>query len=430
MRRIARAWNRFWFEAASLRRLGIARVVIVGVVVFDLLADPNGSRRLAKSGELFWYPDGLVLVRELHLPRTPTDLWMLLWLVLVIWSLLALIGLATRVALWALAVGYGWWVMTALAYGFVGHARLMSVVGLFALAIGPSGRAFSLDAVIVRAKAGRTGEPLSLATDGRDPLAGWALRFIGVALVIAYMSAAYAKIRTSGFDWGFDGAMDAALLEQGSKLGEFTADYPTIVHLMASSALVWEATAFLLLFGGRARDASVLFGVVFHVGSFLLLQVNFVDYVAAYVVFYRLEDATALAGRRMRTWARSRFDVVEVRYDGMCGLCVKTITFLKGIDWLDLLRPDDGAASDGRRLQVFESRDSDKAYDGFRAYRRIVRSVPLLAPTNLLFYLPGVTRIGEWLYQHVAANRGTSCSIIAWSVPARDTGAPSPAVGP
>jgi hypothetical protein len=152
-----------------------------------------------------------------------------------------------------------------------------------------------------------------LATDSRDPLAGWALRFIGVALVIAYMSAAYTKIRAAGFDWGFDGAMDAALLEQGSSLGEFTADYPTIVHLLASSALVWEATAFLLLFGGRARDASVLFGVGFHVGSLLLLEVNFVDYVAAYVVFYRLEDATAVVGCRARSWARLRLDAAEVR---------------------------------------------------------------------------------------------------------------------
>jgi hypothetical protein len=418
MSRVAAAWNEFWFTPTSIRRLGVARIVIVAVVVFDLVVDPNGTRGLVGGGESFWRPDEVVLVRALHLPRTPQEIWTLLWLVLVICALLALVGLATRASLCVLLVGYTWWVMSALAYGFVGHGRLMSVIGLFALALGPSGRAVSLDAVIMRVRSARAGEPLPGARDALDPLAGWALRFIGVALVLAYTSAAYAKIRTSGFDWPFDGAMDAALLEQGTWLAHVVDESPTLVHLMALAALVWEATAFVLLIGGRARDASVVFGIGFHVSALVLLEVNFLDYAAAYVVFYRLEDAASYVGDRVQSWAGHHFDAVEVRYDGLCGLCVKAVTFLHGIDWLRLLRPVDGTAPDGSRLEVFEARSNPAEYEGFLAYRRLARAVPLLAPLTPLLYVPGVPQVGERLYQRIAAKRGSSCSITAGSAPA------------
>ena len=416
MSAVARAWRKLWFEPVPLPRLAALRLILVGYVLFDLVVDPIGNRPLGRVGEPFWNPDELVITRELHLPRTPDELWLPLWGTLLVLALLAFAGLFTRLALWLLAFGYAWWVLMFMAHATVGHGRLPLVISLFALAIAPSGRALSLDAVIARARGARAGEPLPAPEAERDALAGWAVRFIGIALVLIYLSAALAKVRTAGLDWAFDGALDAALVEQGTTLGRFLAESPHLVHLLALSAFVWEATAWAVLLGGRIRDAWVLFGVCFHIGSLGLLEVNFLDYVVVYAAFYRLEDGIAWLGARVRAWSTSRLDKIEVGYDGMCGLCVRAVTFLRDLDWLDRLRPSDATATDGTRLQVFVAHDSEHRHEGFLAYRRIARAVPVLWPMVPLLYLPGVSHLGHRVYDQVAANRGSSCSIEACAV--------------
>jgi predicted DCC family thiol-disulfide oxidoreductase YuxK len=415
-------WRRFWFEPVAVRRLAALRLILVGYVLFDLLADPVGNRPLGRVGEPFWNPDALVLTRELHLPRTPDELWTPLWCALLVLASLAFVGLATRLALWLLAVGYAWWVLMFLAHSTIGHGRLPLVVALFALAIGPAGRALALDAVIARVRRARAGARLPEPTDERDELAGWAIRFIGIALVLVYLSAGVAKLRNAGFDWAFDGALDAALVEQGTSLGRFLADYPSLVHILALSAFVWELTAWAVLLGGRLRDAWCLFGVFFHVGSLVLLEVNFLDYVVLYAAFYRLEDGLGWARVRAHGWSASRLAKIEVAYDGMCLLCLRAVTFIRGLDWLDRLRPYDGSGAGGRRLPLFVVHDAVERHEGFLAYRRIARAVPAFWPLLPLLYLPGVSRLGRRVYAQVAANRATSCRIETRSLPLGATG--------
>jgi predicted DCC family thiol-disulfide oxidoreductase YuxK len=415
---LAQRWQRYWFRPVSVRRLAALRFVLLTPVILDLVFDPNGIRAFGeRTSEAFWNPNELVIVRLLDLPRTPTELWMPLWAVLIVCAVLAFVGLYTRIALWILAFGYAWWYIAFFSHGSVGHGRLILVVALFALAIAPSGRAYSLDALIARARRARTGEPLPAPQDESDPLAGWAIRFVGITVVLTYLSAAWTKILTGGLDWPFAGALDAALIEQGTRLGKYFADYPNLVHLLAVGALVLEATAWMLLLGGRARDLWAVSAVMFHLGSLVLLSVNFMDYPFAYAAFYPLEVATAWLGLRARNWSADRHSKVELEYDGMCGLCVRTVTFLGGLDWLGRLRLVDGTSADGTRLQVFTARDADDRHDGFFAYRRIARALPALWPVLPLLYLPGLSHLGQKVYEHVAANRGSSCSITACAIP-------------
>ena len=183
--------------------------------------------------------------------------------------------------------------------------------------------------------------------------------------------------------------------------------------MAATIGLLPFATAWALLLGGRIRDAWIVFGVGFHVGSIVLLQVDFLDYVVVSAAFYRLEDGVAWLGTRVRAWSSSRLEPIEVQYDGMCGLCVRAVTFLRGLDWLDRLRPSDGTAADGTRAQVFVAQDSEYRHEGFRAYRRIASATPALWPIVPLLYLPGASRLGSRVYEQIAANRGSSCSITA-----------------
>jgi predicted DCC family thiol-disulfide oxidoreductase YuxK len=105
----------------------------------------------------------------------------------------------------------------------------------------------------------------------------------------------------------------------------------------------------------------------------------------------------------------------QVLYDGQCPLCLKSVAWLKRLDWLGRLEFHDGRRPENRPPGVAPEQllaemhlrppGSDRLYHGFGAFRWMAWRLPVLWPLAPFLYLPGVPALGQRLYLWVARNR-------------------------
>jgi hypothetical protein len=298
-----RLWQSFWFPLVPVRRLAAFRIAVVAFALISILSS-GYMLRYARVDQSFYHP--LLVLRVLRLPQPGVGVMTALYVLLIVALVCALIGLMTRLALWVAAPLYTWWFATFYSFGKTSHNTVTIVAALFVLAIGPAGKAYALDALRARRRQPGLKQPLSGRED-YDELAGWALRVVMVLVVLAYVFSAYAKLRTSGLGWISGGAIKKGITQhQHPGLLTSVLQYSLLVNVMMALTLAVEATAWLAFFRGRIRDAWVVSAVLFHLGSFALLGINFLGYVVTYLAFYDLEVAVdrlrplmARAGRRL-----------------------------------------------------------------------------------------------------------------------------------
>lgn len=290
---LIRRWQAFWFPAVPVRRLAAFRIVMTTYAFFDIWLVSGFISRYSRVDDEFY--KALIFLRPL--PRLDPSLTSAVHAVLVVSLALALVGCLTRVALWVAAPLYLWWWGTYYSFGAVHHGRIAVVAALFVLAIGPSGRAWSVDSLLARRRAARGGAPPP-PTDERDELAGWALRVMMVLIVAAYMLAAYSKLRVSGPGWVTGGSLEAVMIKNGTPAALLLVRHLWLVSGMAVLTLLLESTAWLLFFRGRVRDAYVAAAVLFHIGTLIVLNISFLGLVVSYLVFYDLEVGVD----RVRAW--------------------------------------------------------------------------------------------------------------------------------
>jgi Vitamin K-dependent gamma-carboxylase len=295
---LVRRWQAFWFPPVPVRRLAAFRVVMTAYAFFDVWLVSGFISRYSRVDEYFY--TALVVLRPL--PRLTPSLTSAVYAVLVVSLALALVGCFTRPSLWVAAPLYLWWWATYYSFGAVHHGRIAVVVALFVLAVGPSGRAYSVDSWRARTRVARQGAPPSTA-DQRDELAGWALRVMMVLVVGAYVLAAYSKLRVTGPAWVSGGALEAVMIKNGTPAAMLLVRHIWLVYTMAALTLLLESTAWLLFFRGRIRDAYVVAAVLFHIGTLIVLNISFLGLVLAYLAFYDLEVGVD----RMKAWLRRRF---------------------------------------------------------------------------------------------------------------------------
>lgn len=106
-----------------------------------------------------------------------------------------------------------------------------------------------------------------------------------------------------------------------------------------------------------------------------------------------------------------------VLYDGQCPLCLKSVLWLKRLDWLHRLRCLD--ARDPANVPAVEPplelarmleemhlvAPSGQVYHGFAAFRWMAWRLPALTLLAPFLYLPGVPTLGQKVYLWVARNR-------------------------
>lgn len=289
MTRAIALWNRIWFTPVPVRRLALFRIVICAWAAIDLLTTARYIGQFAHVDPEFRSP--IVLLRVLHFGPPSPGIYTAIHVALVIALLAALFGVFTRVALFVAVPLYLLFFGEFYSYYATEHGRVAVALALIALAIGPSGAAYSVDAW-------RRGWD----EHRRDPLAGWSLRVVQVVVVAAYAVAGLTKLAVQQLRWPTDGALQDALAGKSTLLGQWLAQHNDLVVVLGFVTLALELSSVLAFLGGRWRDVVLGSTFLFHVSVVLTLDIWFMGLVACYFAFYDLE----VGYDRVVTWVRAR----------------------------------------------------------------------------------------------------------------------------
>ena len=108
-----------------------------------------------------------------------------------------------------------------------------------------------------------------------------------------------------------------------------------------------------------------------------------------------------------------------VIYDGDCGFCQSTVSFVKKIDWLKKIKfvpfQDEKIFKDFKELtqemckkEIFLVRldeNGKKYFSGYDAFKMMTLFIPITMLFGWFFFLPGVVQIGRMVYKIIARNR-------------------------
>ena len=424
MSALAAAWQRFWFRPVPVRRVAIYRIAVGLYAFFDIVIVSGFISHYSRTSTQFYKPLRVLGLFGSVLPLSP-QATTALHIVLAVALAMVVLGVFTRIALIVAAPLYLWWFATFYSFGAVQHGRIIVIMSLFVLIIAPAGRALSIDAIRMRARRVRAGTGVPAVIEEVDPLAGWALRVVMIMIVAAYTLAAYAKLHTSGLGWATSGALERVIIEKNTSLGIWVSHYPTVVRAMQFLTLCMEATTAVVLFRGRIRDFYFLSLGAFHLGTILLLNINFLGLMIGYLAFYDLEIGADRVGAYVRRVVH--VSPVDLVYDSDCGLCVRVISSILSLDWLRAISARPGPPG----LSAMRATRRGRTSEGYAAFRETAHVVPALTPTLLLAYLPPVAGLGRRVYGWVASHRSIAgaCVVAPDASPAVAIAPQAPASG-
>jgi predicted DCC family thiol-disulfide oxidoreductase YuxK len=427
VKRLAALWDRFWFAPASLRDLGIARAVIAGGATLLLFEYGRGA-----LGGSFWPADydagqynPLPVLEVLLLPfgwgvRPDSMFLHAVWTLGLVAGAFASIGLFARLGMGGLAYAYTVLVAHQYSYGEYHHPEAIMVIMLWAMCLAPIGAAWSFDALRVRLARARLQVAFRASpTVTTSEFARWPLRLGQILFVLIYFSAAWSKLRSGGLDW-MNGTTLAYYLAHdgivnGLPLGVLLSNHIYLAQVLSVGALAFEATFFLALLRPEIATLYVCAGIAVHLGIYAALGAPFFEYTFLYIVFIEPIRHTLVARRRAPSGSTKRWSVI---YDGLCPMCIRTMTLLDAIDHGRRLEPIDfesnwvGAASRVPSLTVEQARQAihivapdGSVHRGYAGFREICRAIPVFRPLSPLLRLEPVTWTGTRLYAWIAAHR-------------------------
>jgi len=267
---------RWLLPPVPLRRIAILRAIIYPFLLCDVLLVSRGTFDHLTSPLSSYHP--VRIAGLLHLPPASPALVYPLLAVLVVGCPLVAAGRAPRLAGWPVGLAYLLWTLLEMSYGKVDHDHLAL-----------------LTAVLVLPTAG----PARFADRDDGEAAGWALRWIQLAVIATYFLAAWAKVRFGGWDWPTGATFYWAMSRRGTGLGRLLLHAPWLLWLSQWLLIGLEALSPLLLFlRGRARLLGVVVLVGFHIVTYATLTIHFLPLVVCLAAFLSLERYRLPWGRR------------------------------------------------------------------------------------------------------------------------------------
>ena len=292
-----------WFmPVVPESRVAILRTVLYLFVIIDIHLFVRDPIPLSRNSELY---QPLLIERLFHLPPPSVPLTITLYLILVVFCLLAAANVLPRLAGGVVAAAFTWWTAIGMSYGKVDHDHLALVVALWVL-----------PTVGVIADRWRSVE--------RSAQAGWALKCIQIAVISTYFLSALTKIRSGGWSitsWPESSILLWAIVRRPHGLGQFLLPYPELLHVMQWLSFTAELTSVVVLWlRGRALLAAAVFWMGFHAFTLAILYIHFAPTAICWLAFAPLERfgpwlRGVKARRRERASRRSTRHPVPVPSD-------------------------------------------------------------------------------------------------------------------
>lgn len=303
MKRWIDRWNAFWFPESTTTPLAVARIIAVAGQLFVFFPSLDRQlQRMVRNPE-FIKPELLIRAISSVVPQgffTPPVFTTFYWIVVAV-GVLALIGLFTRVSLFLFASGV--WILVAhyYSYGDRHHSEAVFCMFLMALAFAPSGRSLSVDALIRRWRARRSGQPLDRPE--RVDTALWPMKFAHLLLAFTYLSTGATKLVFGGLRWmnGYtlQGHVFSDAINRNLPEGIWLAQQHNLAVLLSVFTLLFENLFFLSLFFPRIAPFFFIGGIFFHIGLHLTgghgffqhMTLLFILLVTLTPEYWRLEDS-------------------------------------------------------------------------------------------------------------------------------------------
>ncbi len=274
----------WWFQPEPYARVAILRSVIYLFVILDIWRFVNDVVPKGYVPADLYRP--LLIPRILQLPTPNPMIVHTLEVVLIVGCVAAAAGFLPRLAGWAVALAFTWWLFVDMSYGKVDHDHLALLVALYVL---PT----------VGARSPSTLWPPRFQTRGwrdltRTEAAGWALRCIQVAVVATYFLSAWAKIRVGGWHWPTGATFAWAVDRRGTWLADPAMDYPWVLVAGQWTLISAEALSPLVfVLRGRWRAAFIGFWLFFHLTTYLAITIHFLPTAVGWLAFAPLERTRA-----------------------------------------------------------------------------------------------------------------------------------------
>ena len=285
---------------------------------------------------------------------------------------------------------------------------------VFWLMFVPAGAMFSLDAARKRQR-----------EEASSLVRSWHLFLLQGQLALVYLSTFFLKIGT--VSWKNGSALEEAwqLPFYARSWSATLAVIPGLPEIGAWASLVFEILFPFLIWSPRFRLWLLAIGVAFHLGiEFTLRAGPFSSaMLAAYIPFLpapllrkrlarlcRFRGETGGLGWQLTALAQGKW---AVYFNGNCGFCRKwvnrarTIAFLQ-LQWLDFNLNREQVAHLNPRFDqaAYLIMDQRVALPGFRGFRKLLLTMPLLWPLIPFAYLPGGRCVGDAFYRFISIRYG------------------------
>jgi hypothetical protein len=250
----------------------MARIIAVAAQLFWFFPKFDYHINLVSKNVEFIEPQLLISVISALVPRevffTPSTFTVLYWATFAV-GILALVGLFTRVSLFLFALGIWIFIAHGYSYGDRHHPEAVFAIFLMALAFAPSGKSFSLDALIRRRRAGADKQP----KEARVDTAMWPLKLAHVLLAMTYFSTGLTKMIFGGPQW-----LNGYTLQAYTFVDAINRDIPLGIWLgqqyplalgLSFFTIIFELFFFLSLIFTRAAPFIFVVGIFFQLGLYL-----------------------------------------------------------------------------------------------------------------------------------------------------------------
>lgn len=218
---------------------------------------------------------------------------------LILFLLLSMFGFATSLSTKMAALLVIFYQGLVRSFGHFNHDEIIAVYFLIVLAFSPCGDALSLDS-------------LRKPSASKPAFAyGYPILLMQALLAWAYFSSALIKLRVSGLTYFYaDTLPTLSIMQSLDNLHDthfrFAFLLPAIksyTPIFVMMVLLWELIFPLAIFSKRLRWPILMFGVVFHVATLLLMNFIFLYHLLMYLVFIDWDRAIDRLRKARSIWS-------------------------------------------------------------------------------------------------------------------------------